>query len=172
MGAIFLIPGFLALLVVGRVFGTLRMLASTLSERTNVNTIVGGILPDVVTNAVMILVCLLAGLIVRSVSSRKMRTDPELVLLGSLPSYAFVKSLGQNLQHQSRDVASSLRPVVVKSGGTREVSFGTHDIEHGTVNPCLPGAGNPGAGSAVFVRVVPVHELRIFIRQASVGTTF
>ena len=116
-GAIFLIPGFLALFVIGKVFGMLRTLAATLGPRLGITSWVGGLILDLAAIAVIVFLCFLAGLIARRAAARSMRTKLDQVLLGSFPGYAIVKSLADNMQ-QSENIANSFVPVLLKSDDT------------------------------------------------------
>ena len=82
-GAIFLIPGFLALFVIGKVFGMLRTLAATLGPRLGITSWVGGLILDLAAIAVIVFLCFLAGLIARRAGDRRMRTK----LAGSIRDF-------------------------------------------------------------------------------------
>jgi uncharacterized membrane protein len=164
-GAIFLIPGFLALFVVGKVFGMLRTLATTLGPRLGMTSWVGGLILDLAAIAVLVFLCFLAGLIARRAAARRMRTKLDQVLLGSFPGYAIVKSLADNMQ-QSEDIANSFVPVLLKSNDTWRMAFETDRTPSGIVAIYLPGAPNPWSGSVVFVPSDRVHKLHISIAQA------
>ena len=164
-GAIFLIPGFLALFVIGKVFGMLRTLAATLGPRLGITSWVGGLILDLAAIAVIVFLCFLAGLIARRAAARRMRTKLDQVLLGSFPGYAIVKSLADNMQ-QSEDIANSFVPVLLKSDDTWQMAFETDRTAGGIVAVYLPGAPNPWSGSVVFVRSDRIHKLPISIAQA------
>jgi uncharacterized membrane protein len=164
-GAIFLIPGFLAFFVLGKVFGMLRTLAVTLGPKLGITSRFGGVLLDLAAIAAILFVCFLAGLIARRAAARRMRTKLDHVLLDSFPGYAFVKNLAENMQ-QSEGLASSFVPVLVKSDDNWQMAFETDRTPGGIVAIYMPGAPNPWSGNVAFVRAERVQKLSISITQA------
>lgn len=164
-GAIFLIPGFLAFFVLGKVFGALKALAATLGPKLGITSTLGGIFLDLAAIAAILLVCLLAGLVARRAAARKVRTKLDQVMLESFPGYAFVKSIAENMQ-QSEEIASSFLPVMVRFDDNWQMAFETDRTETGIVAIYLPGAPNPWSGNVVFVRAEQVQKLSISITQA------
>lgn len=164
-GAVFLIPGFLAVFVLGKVFNMLRSLAVALGPRLGIASWLGGVALDVAAITAVVLVCLLAGLIARRASAQRMRTKVDQVLLGSFPGYAFVKGLADNIQ-QSEEIANSFVPVLVNSGDTWQMAFETDRVQGGIVAVYLPGAPNPWSGSVAFVLAERVRKLPISVTQA------
>ncbi len=164
-GAIFLIPGFLAFFVLGKVFGMLRALAATVGPKVGITSWLGGALFDLAAIAAIVLVCFLAGLVARRATARRMRSKLDHVLLESFPGYAFVKNLAENMQ-QSEEMASSFVPVLVRFDDYCQMAFETDRTPAGTVSIYLPGAPNPWSGSVVFVSSERVRKLPLSITQA------
>ena len=164
-GAIFLIPGFLAVFVLGKVFGILRALAATVGPTIGLTTRLGGVLFDLAAIAAIVILCFLAGLIARRAAARRMRTKLDHVLLESFPGYAFVKNLAENMQ-QSEEIANSFVPVLVRSDDNWQMAFETDRPAEGIVAVYLPGAPNPWSGSVVFFSAERVRKLPITITHA------
>lgn len=164
-GAVFLIPGFLAVFVLGKVFNGLRSLAVALGPRLGISSRLGGLVLDIAAILAVVLVCLLAGLIARRATAQRVRSKVDQVLLGSFPGYAFVKGLAENLQ-QSEENAVSFVPVLVKFGDYWQVAFETDRTAGGIVAIYLPGAPNPWSGSVVFVLEERVKKLPIPVTDA------
>lgn len=164
-GAVFLIPGFLAVWVLAKIFGLLKQLASSLGPKLGIATTLGGVMLDVVAIAAILIVCLLAGLIAQRATAQRVRNRVDNVLLGSFPGYAFVKGLAENIQ-QSEAAASGFIPVLVTTGDGSQVAFETDRIEGGAVALYLPGAPNPWSGNVIFVRSDQVKALPVSVPEA------
>jgi uncharacterized membrane protein len=164
-GAVFLIPGFLAVFVVAKVFGMLKALAVGIGPRLGIAGLLGGVLLDVAAILAVAVVCLLGGLVARRATAQRMRTKLDHILLGSFPGYAVVKGFAENLQ-QSEQIASSFVPVLVTFDDFCQVAFETERRSEGTVAVYLPGAPNPWSGSVVFVSAERVRKLPISVPEA------
>jgi uncharacterized membrane protein len=164
-GVIFLIPGFLAVFVLGKVFGMLKAVAVAIGPRLGVASWLGGALLDVVAIAAIVLVCMLAGLVARRASAQRMRSKLDQALLGSFPGYAFVKGLAENIQ-QSEEIAGSFVPVLVRFDDSWQVAFETDRVPEGIAAVYMPGAPNPWSGSVVFVETERIRKLPVSVTEA------
>jgi uncharacterized membrane protein len=164
-GAIFLIPGVLALWVLAKVFGLLRELALAVGSTLGIELPWGGVLLDVVVVAAVVFLCFLAGSIAERAAARRLRSKLDSVLLGAVPGYAFVKGLAENIQ-QSEAAASSFTPVLVTMDDCSQVAFETDRIEGGAVAVYLPGAPNPWSGNVIFVSPDRVKKLDVSATEA------
>ena len=164
-GAVFLIPGFLAVWVLVKIFALLKQLANSLGPKLGIATVLGGVVLDVVVIAAVVAICFLAGLIAQRATAQRMRNKVDNVLLGSFPGYAFVKGLAENIQ-QSEAAASSFIPVLVTMDDCSQVAFETDRIEGGAVAVYLPGAPNPWSGNVIFVRPDQVKTLPVSVPEA------
>jgi len=164
-GAIFLIPAFLAVWVLGKVFGVLRELAVSVGSTLGIEMPLGGLLLDAVVVAAVVLLCLLAGRIAKRAAARRIRDKLDNLLLGSFPGYAFVKGLAENIQ-QSEAAASSFIPVLLATDDSSQVAFETDRIEGRAVAVYLPGAPNPWSGSVIFVSPDKVKRLSVSAPEA------
>ena len=115
--------------------------------------------------AVVLLVCLLAGLVARRATARRLRNKLDQILLGSFPGYAFVKGLAENIQ-QGQELATSFVPVLVRFADFWQVAFETGRSPGGIVALYLPGAPNPWSGSVVFVLAERVRKLQVPVTEA------
>ena len=164
-GAVFLIPGFLAVFVLGKILGLLKSLALAIGPSLGIESTLGGVLLDVAAIVVMLLICFIGGVIARRATARRLRTKLDQMLLGSFPGYAFVKGLAENI-HQSEENASSFLPVVVRFDEYSQMAFETGRMPGGAVAIFLPGAPNPWSGNVVFVSAERVHKLAIAVTEA------
>jgi uncharacterized membrane protein len=164
-GVVFLIPACLAFFVLGKVFNMLRLLAKALGSWLGIAGPLGGALLDVAASVVVLLLCLLAGLVARRATARKLRNKLDEILLGSFPGYAFVKGLAENMQ-QGQELATSFIPVLVRFDDFWQVAFETGRSPGDMVALYLPGAPNPWSGSVVFVLAERVRKLQVPVTEA------
>jgi uncharacterized membrane protein len=164
-GIILLIPGFLAVFVLGKVFNMLRSLAIALGPRLGIEGPVGAVLIDAATIAAILLVCFLAGLVAHRTSIQRLRTKIDQVLLATFPGYAFVKGVAENME-KSEEMAGSFVPVLVKFDDFWQLAFETDRMPDGIVAVYLPGAPNPWSGSVVFVLAEQVRRLPVSVTEA------
>jgi len=159
-GAIFLLPAFLAVFVLGKVLGALTSLAAAVGPRLGLTGLLGGALVDAFAVATILLACLAAGLLARRAAAQRMRTKLDQALLASFPGYAFVKGLADNMQH-GEEIATGFVPVLVTFDDYSQVAFQTGHASGGTVPVYLPGAPNPWSGNVVLVEVERVRRLPV-----------
>jgi uncharacterized membrane protein len=164
-GVVFLIPACLAFFVLGKVFNILRALAKALGSWLGIAGPLGGLLLDVAASAVVLLLCLLAGLMARRATARRLRNKLDEILLGSFPGYAFVKGLAENMQ-QGQELATTFVPVLVRFDDFWQLAFETGRSPGDMVALYLPGAPNPWSGSVVFVLPERVSKLPIPVTEA------
>jgi len=164
-GAVFLIPVLLIFFVLGKVFSMLRSLTAAVGPRLGITSPLGGVLLDVAGIAAVLLVCFLAGLVARRATAQRLRTKVDQVLLGSIPGYAFVKSLAESMQ-ESQEGASSFVPVLVRFDDNWQVAFETDRAPGDMVAVYLPGAPNPWSGNVIFVVTERVRKLPVSVTEA------
>jgi uncharacterized membrane protein len=164
-GAIFLVPGFLAIWVLSKVFGLLKELSMAVGAALGIELPWGGVLLDIVVIAAVIFICYLAGLIAERAVAQRIRSRLDHLLLGSFPGYAFIKGLAENIQ-QNEAAASSFVPVLVTMDDSSQVAFETDRIEGGAVAVYLPGAPNPWSGNVIFVTPDKVKKLAVSAPEA------
>jgi uncharacterized membrane protein len=157
-GFVFLIPTAIVVVALGKVIGTLKVLARTLSSFFGIESLVGGFVVELLAIAATVLVCFVMGLLAKRASAKRMREKLDTTLLNSFPGYAFIKGFAENLR-QAEELAGSFQPVLVRFDDYAQVAFETHRDSAGNVAVYLPGAPNPWSGTVVYVsqeRVVPL----------------
>jgi uncharacterized membrane protein len=164
-GAVCLIPAFLVFFVLGKVLNVLRSLALAIGPKLGIVDVLGGVVLDLAAIALVLVICLLAGLVARWATAQKLRTKIDQALLGSMPGYALVKGVAENI-HRTEESASGFVPVLVKFDDYWQVAFETDRMAEGIVAVYLPGAPNPWSGSVVFVAAERVRKLPVPVTEA------
>ena len=84
-GVVFLIPLVMAVVVIGKAFQILKVVATPVDKLIPIESVAGVALVEVLTVAIMLLCCLLAGLIARGSWGRNVAAKLDSVLLHLVP---------------------------------------------------------------------------------------
>jgi uncharacterized membrane protein len=164
-GFVFLIPAAIVVVVLGKVIGTLKILAQALSSFFGIESLVGGFVVELLAIAATVLVCFVMGLLAKRASAKRLREKLDTTLLNSFPGYAFIKGFAENLR-QAEELAGSFQPVLVRLDDYTQVAFETHRDSAGKVAVYLPGAPNPWSGTVVYVSHERVEPLAMTLTEA------
>jgi uncharacterized membrane protein len=164
-GFVFLIPAAIVVVVLGKVIGTLKILAQALSSFFGIESLVGGFVVELLAIAATVLVCFVMGLLAKRASAKRLREKLDTTLLNSFPGYAFIKGFAENLR-QAEELAGSFQPVLVRFDDYTQVAFETHRDSAGKVALYLPGAPNPWSGTVVYVSHERVEPLAMTLTEA------
>ena len=156
-GLIFLVPFAVVLLVVGKVFTVSMHLAEPIADRIPIDAVAGIALANIVSVAIILVACFLAGIAAKSAPGRRLYRKLDELLLNLIPRYTFIKSMTASL---GGDDQSVLIPVLVQFDDLAQVAF---EVERGPgdlVSVYLPGSPDPWSGSVAHVtsdRVSPLN---------------
>ena len=157
-GVLFLIPLTIAVVVAVEVLGLLSAIAEPMAEFLPTDTILGFGLAQVIALALLLTVCLVAGLIARSAIGTSLVHKIEKGLLSAVPGYGIIKGIAdQALNSQER--AERFRPVLVPARGGVRPAFEVERMPTGQVAVLLPGAPNPWSGCVVYLDPEQVQPL-------------
>jgi uncharacterized membrane protein len=163
-GFLFLVPAIIVVVALGKLIGTLKVMAKALSPFFGIETFVGGLALDLLAVSVAILLCFVAGLLARRASAKRMRERLDATLLNFFPGYAFIKGFAENLR-QTEALAGSLLPILVQFDDYVQVAFETQRERSGKVAVYLPGAPNPWSGAIVYVSSERVKHLPMTLTE-------
>ena len=164
-GFVFLVPAVIVVVALGKLIGALKVLAKALAPFFGIETLLGGLVLDLLAVTVTILLCFVAGLLARRASAKRMREKLDATLLNSFPGYAFIKGFAENLR-QTEELAETFLPVLVQFDDYVQIAFETHREPGGKVAVYLPGAPNPWSGSVVYVANERVEPLQMTLTEA------
>jgi uncharacterized membrane protein len=164
-GFVFLIPAVIVVIVLGKVIGTLKTLATALSSFFGLESVVGGLVLELLAIAATVLVCFVTGLLAKRASAKRLRQRLDTTLLNTFPGYAFIKGFAENLR-QAEELAGSFVPVLVRFDDYVQIAFETHRDSFGKVAVYLPGAPNPWSGTVVYVSQERVDPLAMTFTEA------
>ena len=156
-GAVFLIPLVLIVVVLGKAFQIIKVLAQPLRHLFPIDAVAGIALVDVLTLVLMVVLCLLAGLVARSGFGRKLHAKIDAVLLVVFPGYGWIKGVTGTIS--DRDAAGILKPVVARLDDQTLIGFEVDRSDDDLVAIYVPGAPDPRAGTLCYMtadRVQPI----------------
>jgi uncharacterized membrane protein len=157
-GLVFLVPVIIVVVIVGKAFQLMGMLARPLSRWVPVDSIGGIAVANLITIVGLLLLCFVAGLLARSTFGGKVSVSLESKLHAVFPKYAFIKSMTEALGGSDKE--KTLKPVLVKFDDYSQIVFEI-EREGGVVAVYLPGAPDPWSGSVVHVPQERVEALDV-----------
>jgi uncharacterized membrane protein len=156
-GVLFLIPLVFVVVVFGKAFQIMKVVATPLGKLIPVESLAGFAVVEILTAFIMILCCLLAGTLARSPWGRKANEKLDTILLQVIPGYAWVKGITGGIRDD--DAEDLLKPVLVKFDDQTQLGFEVDRADDGLVAVYVPGAPDPRAGAVSYVtgdRIEPV----------------
>jgi uncharacterized membrane protein len=164
-GVFFIIPLAIVLMLVGKLVGVMKGVASSLSPLLAVDTPMGAIVLNLLALLVILGFCFLAGLAAKGVTAKKVVGKLDTALLAALPGYAFVKGFADNMS-RSDEMSESFLPVAVHFDDYSQLAFEIERQPNGQVALYLPGAPNPWSGTVVYVTHDRVKRLSMSLNEA------
>jgi len=157
-GILFLIPLVFAVVVVGKAFQIMKVVATPLAKLIPAQNLAGYAVVELLTVGIMILGCLLAGTLARSPWGRKVNEKLDAVLLQMIPGYAWVKGITGGIRDD--DAEDLLKPVLVRFDDQTQLGLEVDRAADGRVTVYVPGAPDPRSGAVSYVtsdRIQPVN---------------
>jgi uncharacterized membrane protein len=121
------------------------------------------------------LISLLAGLVARTNSGRRVMRQFESSLLGSIPQYQLVKSMAEGLAQVEN--AEGVKPALISIEGGWQIGYLLEPLESGWVAVFLPQAPTPMSGNVMYLpsdRVrpwdIPMAKAMAIVKRLGVGS--
>ena len=125
----------------------------------------GGIVTqDLLSLAVILLVCFIVGVAVRTRGGRAVREGIERVFFERLPGYGLIRSLTQRLAGQGGETA--WKPALVEIEAALVPGFIIEEHEVGRYTVFVPSVPTPFAGAVYILTRARVHPLDVPFTQA------
>ncbi len=149
-GILFLVPLVFVVLILGKAYELMLRVAEPISRLLPSDTIAGVGILNLIAIAVMLLLCLLAGLIARSRPARRLYNRFDRVLLELIPGYAWTKALVSSLG-DTGEVTEKFKPVLVRLDDQMQLGFEMERTDTDLVVVFFPGAPDVRSGSVAYV---------------------
>jgi uncharacterized membrane protein len=156
-GVLFLIPLVFAVVVLGKAFQIMKVVATPLGKLIPIESFAGFAIVEILTASIMILFCLFAGILARSPWGQKVNEKLDAALLHMVPGYAWVKGVTGGIRDEDAD--EFLKPVMVRFDDQFQLAFEVDRAADGLVAVYLPGSPDPRSGAVSYVagdRIQPV----------------
>jgi uncharacterized membrane protein len=156
-GLVFLVPIVVLIMVIGKGLEITGKIAAPLAEVLPVDSVGDLAVVHVLTFAILVLICFLAGLAARTMAARRLVAALEEGFLSKLPPYALLKTKTQSML--SPEDIEGMTPVVARFDDSWQIAFEIERVEGGRVAIFLPGAPDPWSGSVCVMtedRVTPL----------------
>jgi uncharacterized membrane protein len=156
-GVLFLIPLVFVVVVFGKAFQIMKVVATPLGKLIAIESFAGFAVVEILTVFIMVLCCLLAGMLARSPWGKKLNEKIDVILLQMIPGYAWVKGMTGEIHDE--DAEEVLKPVLVRFDDQFQLAFEVDRAADGLVAVYLPGSPDPRSGAVSYVtgdRIQPV----------------
>jgi len=113
---------------------------------------------------IVLAVCLVAGLVVRTGAGLRAKNALERSVLGKIPGYALVRGLAERLGGDAAE--GSFQPALVELEDALSPVFIIEELEDGRYTVLVPSVPTPAAGSLFILPRERVHPLDVPFTQA------
>jgi len=159
-GFLFLVPIYLAVLLLLKAMKSLGKLVKP----------VAGLLPEsfpaetVISLLLVLMLCLLVGMVLRTAFGQAMRTRMERSILQKIPGYEVIRSMTRQLAGQGQE--SSWQPALAEIEDALVPAFIVEDLVDGRFTVFVPSSPTPLAGAIYILTADRVHPLNVPFTQA------
>jgi uncharacterized membrane protein len=147
-GVFFLVPFVVLIIILGKAVQIARIITVPLAERIPVESVIGLGISKILIAAVLVLVCLLAGLFAKTSLAKRLVNWLESALLSNIPGYSFFKNLAAGAAGTAP--AHGQQAVIVRFDEAWQIGFLVERVSEGKVAIFIPDAPSPWTG-AVFI---------------------
>jgi uncharacterized membrane protein len=148
-GVLFLIPVIILVAVFKQAHQLIGKIAGPIFAHVPVERVVGIAVLDLLTLAVVLLVCFLAGLAAKTRAATRFVSSLETEFLSKIPAYDLAKT---KLTGQLRfEEAEDLHPVLARFDDQWQIGFEVERITGGKVVIYVPGAPDPWSGAVTIL---------------------
>ena len=148
-GAFFLLPIVVLALVIGKALQFSTIIAKPLEQFFPLDRLIGFAIVDLLAIMGLLIVCYFAGLLASVEYFKKYASRAQDLLLGTLPGYAFAKTMASAFT-QADDGVGTMKPILVRLDEMHQIAFEVERTPKGNVVVYLPGAPNPWSGTVAY----------------------
>ena len=158
------------LLVVLPIYLSILLLAKSLSAIVALLSPVTAAIPagvqfrQVIAVLIVLVVCFVAGVVVRTGPGRRAKNALERSVLEKIPGYALVRGLTERVSGDQREGA--FRPALVEIEEALAPAFIIEALDDGRYTVLVPSVPTPAAGSLLILPRERVHPLDVPFTQA------
>jgi len=159
-GFIVIVPLYLSILLLLKAMGSIRGLVKPVA------LLIPDWLPgeDLMAFLLVLILCLVVGIIVRTTAGRAVRERIERSLFERIPGYALLRSLTQRLVGQDRE--NVWKPALVEIEEALVPAFIIEEFDDGRYTVFVPSVPTPLAGAVYILERGRVHPIDVPFTQA------
>ena len=154
-GLLVVLPIYLSILLLAKTLaGVLALLAPVTAAIP-----AGGQFPQVIAILIVLVVCLVAGLLVRTRVGLRARNAFERSVLEKIPGYTMVRGFARSVSGD--ETASAFRPALVELEDALSPAFIIEELEDGRYTVLVPSVPTPAAGALFILPRERVHPVDV-----------
>jgi uncharacterized membrane protein len=162
-GMLFLLPLMVLILVVGKAIELLSSVLGPLAEKVHFGAVLGVSMASLVTILLLLIICFLAGVFMRTDIAKKIKRQLEDHVLVYIPGYSYLRAISSDKFESGAN--SNWRPASVIIDDNEVICFVVDETEH-YCSVFLPAAPSPSSGTVVARKKVDVKFLPINVSEA------
>jgi len=163
-GIIFIVPIVIFVAIIGKALSLINKFAMPLANLFAVDAIGGIAVVHLLSLAILVLICFIAGLAAKTASARNVVRSLEVNVLEKIPAYELLKTKTQSVL--TPEEMKSIRPAMVRFDDSWQIVFKVERLADGKVVIFLPGSPDPWSGAICVVTEDRVTPLDITIQAA------
>ena len=158
------------LLVVLPIYLSILLLAKTLSGLLALMSPVTAAIPagtqfrQVIAILIVLVVCVFAGIVVRTSPGRRAKLALERSVLEKIPGYALVRGLAERVS-DSENAGGAFQPALVELEDALTPAFIIEELNDGRCTVLVPSVPTPAAGSLYILPRERVHKIDVPFAQ-------
>jgi uncharacterized membrane protein len=164
-GMVFLVPVVILAAVIGKGLQLTAKLADPLARVLPVDSIGDLAIVHLLTLAILVFICFLAGLVARRASVARLVGSLETNILDKIPAYASMKAKAGSVL--TPEDTKDMQPTLIRFDDSWQLGFKVEQAGGGRSLVYLPGAPDPWSGSVCAVTDDRLVRLDISIKTAS-----
>jgi uncharacterized membrane protein len=159
-GLLVVLPIYLSILLLAKTLGAIFALLSPVTAAIPA----GAQFRQVIAIVIVLAVCLVAGLVVRTAPGRRAKNAFERSVLEKIPGYALVRGLAERVSGDEGDGA--FQPALVEIEDALSPGFIIEELEDGRYTVLVPSVPTPAAGALFILSRDRVHPIDVPFTQA------
>ncbi len=164
-GVLFLIPAVVLIFVVQKAMQFARHLSGPMARGIKSGDIDHPFAATLLAILLLVFLCLVAGLVARTRTGKRIITWIEDVILGNLPGYRMLKSMTQGLVavDETRDVTVALARIE----DAWQLAFVLEEHDNGLFTVFVPEAPSPMSGAVFYLEASRVKRVDVSVARAA-----
>ena len=159
-GLLVVLPIYLSILLLAKTVAAIFALLSPITAAIPA----GAQFRQVIAIVIVLAVCLVAGLVVRTAPGRRAKNAFERSVLEKIPGYALVRGLAERVSGD--EGGGAFQPALVEIEDALSPGFIIEELEDGRYTVLVPSVPTPAAGALFILPRERVHPLDVPFTQA------